>query len=68
MLLVVLLTFRNVYVYEIFNKKNALIKHSTMFINPFFPNGPVLYPLTISEGIKIGHWEVDRLTHVGLFY
>ena len=46
--------------------------------NPFFPNGPVLYLLKMSEnlpsfqmapgGTKIEHWEVNGLTHVVLFY
>ena len=47
-------------------------------MNPFFPNGPVLYLLKMSEnlpgfqmapgGAKIEHWEVNGLNHVILFY
>ena len=78
MLLLVLLTFRNVYVYDIEQEKMLWCKHSTIFINPFFPNGPVIYPLKMSQnlpgfqmtpgGTKVEHWEIDGLAHVVLFY
>ena len=78
MLLLVLLTFRNVYVYDIEQEKMLSCKHLAIFIKPFFSNGPVLYLLKMSEnfpgfqmdpgGTRIDHWEVNGLTHVVLFY
>ena len=74
-----LVNFQDVYVYDIEQEKKMLqCKHLTIFINPLFPNGSVLYLLKMSENlpgfqmaperIKIEHWEVNGLTHVVLFY
>ena len=58
-------------------KKMLWCKHPTILINPFFPNGLVLYPLKMSENLsglqmvpghtKIEHWKVNGLTHFGFF-
>ena len=49
-------------------RKMLWCKHSTIFINSFFPNGPVLYPLTLSRGMKKEHLEVNGITHLVFFY
>ena len=77
-LLLVLLTFRNVYVYDTVQEKIFWCKHSTIFTNLFFPNVPVLHPLKMSEYLsvfqmapgctKMGHCEVNGLIHVDLLY
>ena len=59
------------------NQKCSDISTQQYSLTLFFPNGPVLYPLKMSEnlscfqmapgGTKIEHWEVNGLTHVVLF-
>ena len=54
--------------YDIEQEKCFDVSIQQCSLTQIIPNGPVLYPLTVSGGIKIEHWGVNGLTHVVLFY